>query len=343
VLSDLLNAFQPGPIQSGLPANPFGATGVSWLVALQPLAAALFLLGFLGSAVLALSAVTARFRRSRGLEREQMKWFLASFVAVAFFAPFSTFDGSPEATVFDLALIVSIGFIPISVGIAVTRYRLYDIDTIINRALVYGLLTSILAGASAAAIAVLQRAFSGVVGGSEFTIVLTTLVVVAAFNPLKLRLQALVDRRFKEARDATSLLVAYADELETSPWAVDPARALQRLAHLAARGTGAAVTRATLAGPGVSMVATSGPWVGEWSTFARAERALVALTLEVPHGATSRAGRDGSLAEDALGRILGALLSDRPGEPAVAADAADVQPTLGESPTALSPVAATPD
>jgi hypothetical protein len=231
-VSDLLSAFQPGrlPPVSGQPDNPFGIAGLAWLETLRPVGGWLFLVGFLGGAVLAGIAVTSRFRRSSGHEREQMKWFVASFVAIVVLAPLASFDGSSTTSVFDIALTVSIGLVPVSVGIAVTRYHLYDIDTIINRALVYGLLTAILAGVSTAAISLTQRLSIGFLGqGSDVAIVLTTLLVVAAFNPLKVRLQALVDRRFKEARDPGSILDAMAGELEVAPWRADPDRAVMWL------------------------------------------------------------------------------------------------------------------
>ncbi|MEZ0240449.1 MAG: hypothetical protein ACAH65_06595 [Chloroflexota bacterium] len=244
-VADLLTAFQPGPPQSNLPNNPFGIAGVDWLVALRPIGEGLFLPGFLGGVALAVIAVTARFRRSSGHEREQMKWFLAAFIAIGLTAPLGTFDGSTTTTVFDLGLILSIGLVPVSVGIAVTRYRLYDIDTIINRALVYGLLTAILAGVSTAAISLAQRLSVGLLGqGSDTVIVLTTLLAVAAFNPLKVRLQALVDRRFKEARDPASILVAMAAQLEAAPWRADPDRTVRWLldaAIVAFQGTGGRV------------------------------------------------------------------------------------------------------
>lgn len=309
-MSDLLVAFQPGrlPPTSAQPNNPFGIAGADWLVALRPVGEGLFLAGFLGGAVLAVIAVTSRFRRSSGHEREQMKWFLAAFVAVAVLAVLGNFDGAPTASVFDIALTVSFGFVPVSVGIAVTRYHLYDIDTIINRALVYGLLTAILAGVSTAAISLAQRLSVGFLGqGSDTVIVLTTLLAVAAFNPLKVRLQALVDRRFKEARDPASILATMAAELEAAPWRADPdrtARWLLDAAIVAFQGTGGRV-RVT-DGEGHAWTATTASSgkgsevvLGASAAAAKLELRVVGLRSDLPFG-----DQDRRSIVDSLGRVL---------------------------------------
>ncbi len=137
--------------------------------------------------------------------------------------------------------IVAFALVPVAVGVAVLRYRLYEIDTIINRAIVYGLLTAILAGIYAASIALMQRLFGTVTGQtSDAAIVLTTLVVVVAFTPIKNRLQAVVDRRFKGASDASTQLAEFVDALDRAMWRVKPTAALRHLLDVSTSALGAA-------------------------------------------------------------------------------------------------------
>jgi hypothetical protein len=189
--------------------------------------------------VIAASSIGVRFRRSVGVERQQLKWLAGAGALVVF----GVFFGLTTATL--LPNVADSGFVwlpalagfvavPVSIAVAILRYRLYDINTIINRAIVYGLLTAILTGGSAAIIALGQRLFAGVVGpGSDATIVLTTLVVVTAFNPVKARLQTLVDRRFKEVHSADAALAAFVLEVRRSVSPPDLYRSLQRLLEVA--------------------------------------------------------------------------------------------------------------
>jgi hypothetical protein len=138
-----------------------------------------------------------RFVRSTGDEREQFKWlcYPAAFLVVTL--PLGILDGwEGLATVpFLLALLA----LPIAVGIAVLKYRLYEIDVIINRTLVYVPLTAILAGLFVASTALVRTVFTDLTdAGSDAAIALSTIAVVALLTPLKNQLQALVDRHFKE-------------------------------------------------------------------------------------------------------------------------------------------------
>jgi hypothetical protein len=190
-------------------------------------------------------SLVVRFRRARGIERQQLRWFGASlaFVILAVLVGLlivASIPGSGEAGYAWFPAIGAFPTVPVAIGIAVLRYRLYEIDSIINRAIVYGLLTAILAGASSAAIGVGQRLFEGVIGpGSDATIVLTTLVVVTAFTPIKNRIQAIVDRRFKEVHDPVAELDAFVSEVRHSLGAPDRDRALRRLLEVAVVAYGA--------------------------------------------------------------------------------------------------------
>jgi hypothetical protein len=122
---------------------------------------------------------------------------------------------------------------PIAIGIAIMRYRLYDIDRLINRALVYGSLTAILAGIFTAAVGLAQRLFVATTGeSSDVAIVITTLVVATLYAPLRKRLEAIVDRHFKyEDRE----FGAYRDDIVRVLEVIEPRRAAERLAAEAVR------------------------------------------------------------------------------------------------------------
>lgn len=143
----------------------------------------------------------------------------------SFYAP-----GSPTELVVSVALTVFALLIPSSIGIAILRGRLYDIDLLINRTLVYVPLTAILAGIFAACTSLIQKIFIAVTGqSSDAVTVLTTLVVVAAFTPIKDSLQILVDKRFKEPADPSKKLEAFAAQLRERMWAVDTRHMSRRL------------------------------------------------------------------------------------------------------------------
>lgn len=147
-------------------------------------------------------SVFVRYRRSGKVERAQIKWFL--YACVIFIAVYTSsgllFIGTDAPAWLSVLFTLGILFLPLSIGVAILRYHLYDIDIIIRRTLVYVPLTAILAGFIAASIRVTQTIFSGLTGSqSQAATVLTTLIVVAAFDPLKGWLQRAVDARFKDA------------------------------------------------------------------------------------------------------------------------------------------------
>ena len=209
---------------------------------------------FVMSMAIAAASIGVRFRRAVGVERQQLKWLAVAILVVVFGACFGLTVAAVLPTVADSGLVwlpALAGFVsvPLSIAVAILRYRLYDINTIINRAIVYGLLTAILTGGSAAVIGLGQRLFVGVIGaGSDATIVLTTLLVVTAFNPIKTRLQAVVDRRFKDSRDPDAALEAFVQEVRQSLSPPDLHRSLARLLEIAVeayRSSGGQVTATT--------------------------------------------------------------------------------------------------
>jgi hypothetical protein len=162
------------------------------------------------------SAVIVRFRRARGDERQQIKWFayaVAVMVSLFLFWFSLALAGlvPPDALLWTIPLLG----LPAGVGVAVLRYRLYDIDRIINRTLVYGLLTAVLALVYAGSVAALQRVFVVLTGGdSSLAVVASTLAIAALFNPLRRRVQSFVDRRFYRGKyDAQKILAEFSATL----------------------------------------------------------------------------------------------------------------------------------
>jgi hypothetical protein len=165
----------------------------------------------------AVISLLVRFRRAREEERQQIKWFAsAAALTLLWIIVFgqSTLRGLPEAMVALSSLLV-IPSIPIATGVAILRYRLYDIDVIINRTLVYGSLTVILVGLYFGGIVVLQRVFVLLTGErSTLAVVTSTLLIAALFNPLRRRIQGFIDRRFYRRKyDAAKTLEAFSAKL----------------------------------------------------------------------------------------------------------------------------------
>jgi hypothetical protein len=163
-----------------------------------------------------------RQRRARGQERQQLKWFTSSVALVSVLVaalaalPYGSESAMPIwAWVFNEVVIMSIVLIPVSAGIAILKYRLYDIDVLINRTLVYGTLTATLAALYFGGIVVLQRIFVLLTGEkSTLAVVASTLVIAALFTPLRRRVQGFVDRRFYRRKyDATKTIEAFSAKL----------------------------------------------------------------------------------------------------------------------------------
>ena len=167
---------------------------------------------FVNFALLALSAVSLvlRLRRATGVKRQQLKWFVYAVALFALvFPPSVIVLGDGRLIVFLLPLV------PASAGIAILRYRLFDIDILINRTLVYGTLTVLLATTYVGSVVALQAVLR-VLSGQESTlaVVASTLAIAALFNPLRRRLQRFVDRRFYRTKyDARKTLEAFGSRL----------------------------------------------------------------------------------------------------------------------------------
>jgi hypothetical protein len=194
-------------------ANPIGVVGVGNVNAnmLRTVLDGLALL-LLGAAICSL---VVRFQRSHGAERQQLKWFTYAG-GLVLLAPLST-GLLPDLGNLPFVVVIAL---PISVGIAILRYRLYDIDRLINRTLVYGALTALLGAVYAAAVLVLGQLFGGVGGNPpSWAVAGATLAVAALFRPARHRIQAVVDRRFNRrkydaARTVEGFTVRLRDEID---------------------------------------------------------------------------------------------------------------------------------
>jgi hypothetical protein len=162
-------------------------------------------------------SLVLRLRRSVGEERQQLKWVVYSVALLAFLVPSTILLIIVLQALEDVRIFFAVLFplIPISVGIAILKYRLYDIDLIINRTLVYGSLTAMLVGVYTGTIVVLQGLLRALTGQeSQLAIVASTLAVAALFNPLRGRIQSVIDRRFYRRKyDAAKTLEAFSAKL----------------------------------------------------------------------------------------------------------------------------------
>jgi hypothetical protein len=162
------------------------------------------------------AAVIVRFRRSRGDERQQIKWFAyAVLVMVVLFTIGHALGLTQVVGVAPLVFAVPLTGLPIAAGIAILKYRLYDIDLVINRTLVYGTLTAALVALYFGAIVLLQWLFLALTGEtSTLAVVASTLLIAALFTPLRRRIQSFIDRRFYRRKyDARKTLEAFSAKL----------------------------------------------------------------------------------------------------------------------------------
>jgi hypothetical protein len=194
--------FIPNPVGlAGAPDPEDGALGA-------------VLLGVLvGCMVASVVSVVLRLRRSSGVERQQLKWFTYA-AALMLVANVVTFTVLPEGVASDVLFGLSIALVPIAAGVAILRHRLYDIDRLINRTLVYAALTAVLGTVYAGAVLVLGLV--GGVGGElpSWAVAGATLAVATLFQPARRRIQAVVDRRFNRRRyDAARTVEAFSARL----------------------------------------------------------------------------------------------------------------------------------
>jgi hypothetical protein len=203
-------AFSPDLETESGRANPVGIGGMEVIAAIGAVA-------LLPAALASIASVGLRFRRAGAEERRQLMWLtytgaLVAVVALGMLVAESTVGTSDNFS--NAVISAAVAALPVSIGIAILRYRLYDIDVVINRTLVYGALTATLAGAYIGSVLLLQLALSPLTEQSDLAIAGSTLAVAALFRPARARIQELVDRRFYRRRyDAARTLEAFGAQL----------------------------------------------------------------------------------------------------------------------------------
>lgn len=196
------------PFESSFVKDEFPTAGPVFRNALTPVADALWhvllpltLLMLVAAGV----SLVLRLRRSHGVEREQIRWFVIPIAFLLFAFPVLLVATG------DAYGVLLFPLIPISAAVAILKYRLYDIDLVVNRTLVYGSLTATLAGAYLGSVLLLQLVLESVTSGSSLAVAVSTLGVAALFRPARSRIQAIVDRRFyRHKYDAARTLEGFA-------------------------------------------------------------------------------------------------------------------------------------
>jgi hypothetical protein len=209
----LVLPFALNTVESVRPA-PWGVGGRAGRVLdvlLQGCITAMFVLF-----VLAAASLLVRFRRGGPVERQQLKWFVLAAVLASATVMADVLGAPLSGPVWSAVDALSFCLLPVAVGIAVLRYRLYEIDRIVSRTVSYGLLSAALIGLYLVVVALLRPLLEPLTGSSSLAVAASTLAVAAAFNPARRRLQAAVDRRFDRARyDAARAVQAFAARLRT--------------------------------------------------------------------------------------------------------------------------------
>ena len=212
-------AFEPGPIQqASFIDNPFGMAGID-VKTYAALVVGPASLVFITAVVLALSSLVLQFRQASGDARQQIKWFaLATMIGGATFGGYTILSfasiGSSGTKVLEILVIVALMGVPTAAGMAILRYRLYDIDRIVSRTISYGLITALLVAVFLVVNLGLQAALSSITSSNAWAVAGSTLLAAALFTPVRMRVQAAVDRRFDRSRyDAERLTVAFGDRL----------------------------------------------------------------------------------------------------------------------------------
>ena len=209
--------FRAGPFDEpfAVTSNPIGIPGTrETLDAGRTLGWLLVLVGI----ILGTASLVIRLRRAHGVERQQLKLVLTAGAASAALAcaVMTTWLIWPEGALQGRMAVVGFSFaiLPAVAGVSILKYHLYDIDVVINRTLVYGMLTLTLAGAYVGTVLLLQPVFNGVTGSSNLAVAASTLAVAALFRPARSRIQKAVDRRFYRSKyDAQRTLESFSSRL----------------------------------------------------------------------------------------------------------------------------------
>ena len=207
------SALNPGEMQESGFVNPLGVETLSPILDLFEMFVFALYFPLLFAAA---ASLTVRFRRSGSVQRQQIKWLaLAALVIPVWFLTNSPVEALSTSLFAVMDALFVFALIPLAAGVAILRYRLYDVDVIINRTLVYGSLTAALVALYFGGIVVLQRLLVVLTGErSTLAVVASTLVIAALFNPLRRGIQGFVDRRFYRRKyDAAKTLEAFGSRL----------------------------------------------------------------------------------------------------------------------------------
>ncbi len=205
-------ALIPGPFAfyPGID-NPLGLVSAE----ITPLVSACYL-GTIGCVVLAVLSLVGRWRTGGPVERAQLKWVMtaAALIAAVMVSYAVLFGPRNFNDIADLAVGIAMGFFPIAIGIAILRYRLYEIDRLISRTIGWAIVTGILVAVFAVLVVGLQALLAGTTQGETLAVAVSTLAAFALFQPLRRRVQRGVDRRFDRARyDGDRVATAFAEHL----------------------------------------------------------------------------------------------------------------------------------
>jgi len=206
VLGSAIVIARPGPLGGSLADNPFGVSGFTGSEALWPVGETLAATAMLLALILAFAAVVVRFRRSGGVERAQLKWFVAAQVATGAVLTLSFADGATQ-TVVDVMAPWFLSLPTIAVGIAILRYRLYDIERLISRTVSWAVVTGMLVITFAVGVVALQTILGRFTQGQALAVAASTLAAAALFQPVRRRVQSVVDRRFNRSQYDTKRTV----------------------------------------------------------------------------------------------------------------------------------------
>jgi hypothetical protein len=212
-----LYSFMPGPLDNSSYANFANPFGMPALAAWGNQFSGLIFLITLVLVVFSAVSLILRFHRSVGEEREQIKWLASAgiFIALAFLTGpviWST-PALANTLLWPILFVLAVITLPVAVGVAILKYRLYEIDLIIRKTLTYSILTALLLAVYFGSVVVLQQVFVGITGEqqSEIVTVVSTLAIAALFVPLRRRAQDVIDRRFYRRKyDAQQVLARFA-------------------------------------------------------------------------------------------------------------------------------------
>jgi len=228
----LQTAIAPGPLSDAdWIVNPvrLPAPLSDWIAAIDAIQRAFVPIVFL----IAVASVAARFRASRGAERQQLKWFLFVVTIAASALGLSIAFSGPVADAAWAVGLVAMACVPLAIGIAILRYRLYEIDRIVSRTVSYGAVTALLVAVFAGVNLALEALLASMTQAGTLAVAASTLVVFALFQPVRRRVQGVVDHRFDRDRyEADRIAAAFAERLRDE---VDPSRLRHELDEVLAQ------------------------------------------------------------------------------------------------------------